>query len=237
VVDHRSDLFSLGCLFYFLCTGRPPFDAENTLAVLHKIVSEDAAPLAAQREGLPPSFVGLVHQLLHRCADKRPHDCEGVIEKLCDAQSELHDGKVAKPPLIPHGRLAWIAAAGAMVGLMVGAYAVWKSSERAGGWSGQGSAAAVVANPWSIGNESGGNESGTTERISPYLVRASLQIDSAVVMDTDQFRQRVDILEQQLEQLDHPPDSIVFPPIDLGQDEWRRDVAEVEMLIRQAGQW
>ncbi len=98
VVDQRSDLFSLGCVLYYLCSGQPPFDAENTLAVLHKIVSENAVPLATMRDDLPPSFVTLVHQLLQRNPDKRPQDCQAVIEKLSDAQSELADGRVAAAP-------------------------------------------------------------------------------------------------------------------------------------------
>ncbi|NNE01076.1 MAG: serine/threonine protein kinase, partial [Pirellulaceae bacterium] len=92
-VDQRSDLFSLGCVLYFLCVAKPPFDAENTLAVLHKIVSDDATPLASLRDDLPPSLVSLVHQMLRRSPAKRPADCQAVIDRLSDAQREHHDGK------------------------------------------------------------------------------------------------------------------------------------------------
>ena len=36
-VDHRADLFGLGSLLYVMCTGRPPFRAENTMAVLKRV--------------------------------------------------------------------------------------------------------------------------------------------------------------------------------------------------------
>src|SRR5262249_35093166 len=37
-LDHRADLFSLGSVLYVMCTGRPPFRAESTLAVLKRVV-------------------------------------------------------------------------------------------------------------------------------------------------------------------------------------------------------
>jgi serine/threonine-protein kinase len=40
-VDGRSDLFSVGCMFYELLAGRRPFRAENLMAVFYKITHED----------------------------------------------------------------------------------------------------------------------------------------------------------------------------------------------------
>ncbi len=92
-IDHRSDLFSLGCLLYFLCTGRPPFDADNALAVLHKIINEKPTALTHWRSDLPPSFVKLVHSLLQRSIDRRPQDCQAVIDELDKAQAEQQRGR------------------------------------------------------------------------------------------------------------------------------------------------
>jgi eukaryotic-like serine/threonine-protein kinase len=55
-VDGRSDLFSVGCMFYELVTGRRPFRAENLMAIFYKITHEEpdfnlipAGPPAARR--------------------------------------------------------------------------------------------------------------------------------------------------------------------------------------------
>ena len=42
-VDQRSDLFSLGSVLYAMCTGRSPFRAETTVAVLRRVCDEAAA--------------------------------------------------------------------------------------------------------------------------------------------------------------------------------------------------
>ena len=48
-VDHRSDLFSLGSVLYFMCAGHPPFRASSTPAVLRR-VSDDPSAAAARGE-------------------------------------------------------------------------------------------------------------------------------------------------------------------------------------------
>ncbi|MEM9588348.1 MAG: serine/threonine-protein kinase [Planctomycetota bacterium] len=62
----RSDLFSLGGVIYFMLTGRPPWRAERSLAVLHRIVSEPHRPLWEINPDVPRELVSLVDQLLSK---------------------------------------------------------------------------------------------------------------------------------------------------------------------------
>lgn len=234
-VDHRSDLFSLGCVLFYLSTGRPPFDADNTLAVLHKIVSEPATPLAAIRNDLPPSFVRLVHQMLQRDADKRPPDCSAVIDRLRDAQTESSDGRVAKPPMPPRLRRAL------SIGLIAALLISWslgtmlilsKAAEHMFPRSTQPNALDPRAldpwafDPWAFeGNADDPN-------VSPDVLRASSQIEYAVAIDTAEFHaQLIDVDREvhQLQQQAFAPEAI---PIFLDEDRWRDEVAQLESLIK-----
>ena len=69
-VDSRSDLFSLGSVLYTLATGRPPFRAESTYAILRRLTDEPPRPL---REIAPqyPAWLGV---LIHKLLEKQPSD-------------------------------------------------------------------------------------------------------------------------------------------------------------------
>ena len=69
-VDARSDLFSLGSLVYAMCTGHSPFRAENSFAVMRRIL-EDAP---RQIEEINPSVPVWLNQLVTLLHQKSPHD-------------------------------------------------------------------------------------------------------------------------------------------------------------------
>jgi serine/threonine protein kinase len=51
--SERSDLFSLGAVLYTLCTGRPPFDGDTTVAVLKSVCEDTPPPVRATRPDVP----------------------------------------------------------------------------------------------------------------------------------------------------------------------------------------
>ena len=62
-VDHRSDLFSLGSVLYAMCTGRPPFRAETTLAVLRRVEECRPRPIREVNPDIPAWLAGIVGKL------------------------------------------------------------------------------------------------------------------------------------------------------------------------------
>ena len=58
-LDQRADLFSLGSVLYQMITGRPPFRARNTLAVLKRVVEHSPRPIPEIIPEIPEN----VHEL------------------------------------------------------------------------------------------------------------------------------------------------------------------------------
>lgn len=81
-IDHRSDLFSLGGLIYFMCTGRSPFRAETTMGVLNRIANDEPRRLRDINPDVPMWLEDFVLTLLNKSADDRPQSAQEVAEQL-----------------------------------------------------------------------------------------------------------------------------------------------------------
>jgi serine/threonine-protein kinase len=69
-VDGRADLYGLGCAFYFLLAGRPPFPGGSAAQKLRWRLAQEPRPLRELRADVPAAVAAVVHRLLA----KRPGD-------------------------------------------------------------------------------------------------------------------------------------------------------------------
>jgi uncharacterized RDD family membrane protein YckC/aminoglycoside phosphotransferase (APT) family kinase protein len=93
-LDHRADMYSLGCALYHLLTGEPPLVAPTAVALLLKHVNEAPVPLRVKAPGVPPRLAAIVEKLLRKKPDERFATYEQLIDALDAAAPErvLHAG-------------------------------------------------------------------------------------------------------------------------------------------------
>jgi eukaryotic-like serine/threonine-protein kinase len=166
-LDARSDIFTMGLIFYELLTGNIPFRAESAIASLVKRTQERAVPLSDVDPTIPPALSAIAAKCLERDRNARYNTIQEIIDDLdtfegkrprssgsgqSTLRASVFSGKVvtyeslavagasAKPTKFP---VKWVGIGALALALVVGAGVYFKS--RIGGAGGGTEATSAAA--------------------------------------------------------------------------------------------
>lgn len=109
-IDHRSDLYALGCTFYRLVTGRTPFRGQSVKDILRAQVKDTAEPAHKVEPSVPAEVSTIIQKLMEKEPDNRYQSANELIDAVNlllqpPAKKGLWIGLAATAVLIAGGAL------------------------------------------------------------------------------------------------------------------------------------
>ena len=94
-LDRRTDVYSLGAVLYELLAGQPPFQGDNELSILMKVLGDDPAPVRQ----LAPHIPADLETIARKCLEKLPQDRYDSARALADDLARYRNGEpiLARP--------------------------------------------------------------------------------------------------------------------------------------------
>lgn len=88
-IDHRSDVFSFGCILFEAITGHKAFSGSDTIETLNKIIREPAPPLANFNANAPADLQRIVRRCLAKDPEQRYQNIKDVAIELKEVRRDL----------------------------------------------------------------------------------------------------------------------------------------------------
>lgn len=90
-IDHRTDLYSLGCIFYEAVTGHPAFDGANVSELIDAHLKKTPYSIKQLRRDISPRLERWIARLLEREPTKRPPSAAEALRTMPTLQQCGHD--------------------------------------------------------------------------------------------------------------------------------------------------
>jgi serine/threonine protein kinase len=110
LLDHRADIYSVGCVAYEMLTGHPPFRGKTPQAVMIAHAKEAPEPILKRRPDAPPALAKLVMACLEKEPQRRPQRAEQIVRALRPERVSSGGGLRAVVERVPWW-LPWLLAA------------------------------------------------------------------------------------------------------------------------------
>jgi serine/threonine protein kinase len=92
--DSRTDIYSLGILFYAMLCGTTPFDGTTALDVMQSVLSRRIPPASSKRMDIPVALSDIIQRMVQRNIEDRYHSTSGLKYDLIRVRELLSEGDI-----------------------------------------------------------------------------------------------------------------------------------------------
>jgi eukaryotic-like serine/threonine-protein kinase len=133
-VDHRTDIWSAGVVFYEMLSGDVPFPGAHALAVAHAVLHQDPRPLSRRTPPVPRDLQAIVFRALRKEREARYASASAMLRDLNRYQEDrrAEAARILTPRLLARrARRPAVALPALAAVLALTAFGVWDAGRRA----------------------------------------------------------------------------------------------------------